>query len=369
MSKIKTIWLAAGGTGGHVFPAISLAHELASHADDICLITDKRGVRLVQNTPAADKITIRHIPSASPFAGSIVKRVNACLILLFGGVCLFGRIVRKRPACIIGFGGYPSFMPALVARLFGIPLIMHEQNAIMGRSNRYLAGRAKLVMTSWPDTQGLPQKAPTLHTGLPIRSEFGAIKTYKPAKNGKLQILVIGGSQGAYLFGTTLVDAILSLPDELKKSVHITHQVRKEQQAEATKRYLNAGISADIDSFFHDMPKQMEQSDIILCRAGASSVAEIASAGRAAILIPFAHALDNHQFANADNLAQQEAAIVLEEKDCSAETLAGLITSLITSAKKRKCLAKAARKYAHVNAAEKMAQAVLHIICQPQETS
>ena len=361
------IWLAAGGTGGHIFPATSLADALVKAGQPVVFITDRRGKKLLDAATETPAYPIEVIPSASPFAGGILRRITACLKLAAGGIILMIKRLKHRPCCVVGFGGYPSFMPAFTARLSGIPLIMHEQNAVMGRSNRALAHSASLVMTSWPETTGLPQTTPHLHTGLPIRSGFDRISAYQPSSKEKLQLLILGGSQGASLFGRMVVEAVTSLPQKMRDSLNICQQVRAEQLDEVQSRYAQAQISATIAPFFADVPQLMAQSDIVLSRAGASSVAEIATAGRAAILIPFAGALDNHQTANAQQLAAHNAAILMEEKDCTAAGIASLITRLATSADTRTSLAQQARAFAHIHAAAAMADTVLGYTDRPQE--
>ena len=369
MTLAQPIWLAAGGTGGHIFPATSLAYQLVGNASSIAIITDRRGKKLLDSYAYSKDIAIRYIPSASPFAGTLFTRLLACLKLGVGGLVLFPQMLIQRPACVISFGGYPSFMPACIAKLLGIPVILHEQNAIMGRSNRLPAKLAKLVMTSWPDTQGLPENANILHTGLPVRNEFTSIKAYHPSPKQTVRILILGGSQGAYLFGELVAEALIDLPLSMRNNMHVTHQVRNEQHGQVKQLYADAGISATIAAFFTDVPQQMADSDLILCRAGASSVAEIATAGRAALLIPLASALDNHQLANAQCLSARHAALVVEETECTPKRLSEQIGAILASREDRVGLAQNARKSGHVNAARKMADAVLQLLRQPQEAS
>lgn len=346
------VWLASGGTGGHVFPALSLADALETKGMDIRMLTDRRGSRLIENYRPYTAL-----PAGSPFAGSVLRRLFAVAKLAIGGVVILAMIARKRPACVIGFGGYPSFMPMLAARLCGIPVLMHEQNAIMGRSNRLLAGWAQLVMTSWHDTSGLPQTANIRHTGLPVRAPFTALPDYQP-HNSRHHILVLGGSQGAYLFGELVLKAITAMPAAIRKQISITHQIRTEQIEKARAQYQDAGMQAEIASFFDDVPEKMAVADIIICRAGASSVAEIASAGRPAIFIPLAGAMDDHQTANARALEADGGAIMINEADCTIELLSDMLSGLLGAPEKRKKMARQARAHSHSGAADKMVGAI-----------
>jgi len=350
------VWLASGGTGGHVFPALSLADALETKGVTICMLTDRRGGRLMAKT--RDFISV---PSGSPFAGSVLRRLIALGKLASGGIIILGLILKMRPSCVIGFGGYPSFMPMLMAKLFGIPVLMHEQNAIMGRSNQLLASWARLIMTSWPATSGLPQQGNVIHTGLPIRQAFSAIPAYQP-DNTSHHILVLGGSQGAYLFGELVVNAITSMPASIRAQITVTHQVREEQIDDARAQYQKANMQAEIASFFDDVPEKMAQADIIICRAGASSVAEIATAGRPAIFIPFAGAMDDHQTANASALEVDGGAVMINEAECSKEALSDMLSGLLGAPQTRKKLASQARLHSHSGAAENMVRAIFNAV-------
>ncbi len=350
------VWLASGGTGGHVFPALSLADALEKKGLRICLLTDSRGKKLI-----AKKRACISVPSASPFVGNLLKRAIALSKLASGGIMIMALIVKMRPKCVIGFGGYPSFMPMIMAKLFGIPVLMHEQNAIMGRSNQLLARKAKLVMTSWSHTTGLPQNSHSVHTGLPIRQAFNDIARYTPHRKHH-HILVLGGSQGAYLFGELVLKAILSLPAAIRNHLIITHQVRDEQIHQVTTDYLNAKIEADIAPFFDDIPEKIAQADMIICRAGASSVAEIASAGRPAIFIPLASAMDDHQTANAQALCDDGGAVMMRESECNSDSLSTLLSDLLGAPNTRQKMAQNARRHSHHNAADKMVHAIFDAV-------
>ena len=349
----RPLWIVAGGTGGHIFPALSLADRLDRNKHSLMMITDRRGQPLIS---AHRSCTV--LPAASPFAGSPLRRLGAMLTLLAGAVSCCVLMLKHRPTAIIGFGGYPAFVPLALGRLFRIPVGLHEQNAVMGKANRMLASLSECTMTSWPHTKGLPDNVTPIHTGLPVRAGFTDLSDYRPVPDGPLHIVISGGSLGARLFGEVIPQAICSLAEDIRARLSIIHQVRDEQRETVEAFYNKHGISAQISSFFSDMPALMATADILICRAGASSVAEVSAAGRAAILVPFAAAADNHQHANAEVLASAGGAIIIPEPELTAERLSGELDSLARSDEKRTALAHSARTLHTQNAAEAMYQAI-----------
>lgn len=360
------IWLAAGGTGGHVFPAIHTADALTSRGFDVFMITDKRGVRLL---PAEMKRAV--IAAASPFAGSLFSRLFALVKLFAGFIQILALLLARRPQALVGFGGYPAAAPTLAAWLLRIPVWLHEQNAVMGRTNQMLAKLARQVFTSWPETTGLPQTARHLHTGLPVGKAFTALPPYQPGKDdGPLHLAVFGGSLGARLFADILPLAVAQLPDQLKQSVKITQQAREDQIAVLKAAYAAQAITADIRPFFADVAGVMASADLIICRAGASTVAELAAAGRPSLLIPFAHALDDHQQANARQLANTGGAELVTEQDASDQHLAKLITDLLSAPDRRQTQARAARTIARPDADKQICTVLeTHLFSPSQEAA
>ena len=345
-----SVWLAAGGTGGHVFPALHTADVLKARGFDVSIITDKRGLRLVP-----ENVQRRTISAASPFAKSLVGRVLALVKLSAGFMQVFILLLRQRPIAIIGYGGYPAAAPTLAAWLLRIPVWLHEQNAVMGRTNQLLSKLVRGVFISWPETIGLPVAARYIHTGLPVATAFFNLRSYANRKETKqLHLAVFGGSLGALLFADILPQAIAKLPANLKSKVRITQQARAEQIEELRNTYAAKKIDADIRPFFTDVAGIMEIADLVICRSGASTVAELAAAGRPSVLIPFARALDGHQLANARQLADIDAAVIVQEPDITADQLAALITTLLSSPKKRLAQANAARTIARPDAALKI---------------
>ena len=351
-SKSKYICLAAGGTGGHVMPAICIAETLLADGHRILLLTDKRGARLI---PA--HIPHKILASASPFAGSAIKRILAFGQLTGGfAACLF-MLATKRPSVLLGFGGYPAAAPICAAWCLGIPAVMHEQNAVIGRTNLMLARFTKTLFTSWPDNDRLPASTPIYQTGLPVRDSFTRIAPYKaPAKkNSSIRLAIFGGSLGAALFAEIIPAALALLPVSLRRRLAVTQQVREEQKIALDAFYKEHEIAAETKTFFENVADVMAEADLVISRAGASSVAEIACAGRAAIFIPFARALDNHQQANARQLCAHKGGILLSEADLSAQSLSEKLAELIKDDKMRQQLAASARRYARPDSARQIA--------------
>lgn len=323
------IMLAAGGTGGHIFPALAVGEYLINHGWSPVFVTDKRGRHMI---PKEYK-TIT-ISAASPFALRLHMRLWRLFQLGMGLLSSACTILWRRPKAVIGFGGYPAVPPVIAAHGLGLPVMLHEQNASMGRANRFLAKRVRLLAASWPDTKGINQdnKTPVIITGTPVRAAFHQIgeNGYTPPQDdAPVRILIAGGSLGAKVFGETVPEALSRLPDEIKARLKLVHQVRSEQIEDVKARYEASGIDANITTFIHDMGAEIKQAHLVICRAGASSVAELAAAGRPALLVPFPHAMDDHQTANAKLVHDIGGGWLTPEAEMSAGSLAGKIAALI----------------------------------------
>ena len=288
------------------------------------------------------KITYRVIASASPFRKGLIAKLSGIISLKIGFVQSVIHMLAQRPKAVIGFGGYPSLAPIVVGRLCRATCILHEQNAVMGRANRLLCKLAHHVALSFTPTKNCPDDVPLTHTGLPVRAAFEAITPYE-VRAAKCHLVVIGGSLGAQIFSDILPSAIAQLPEAHKRNLVITQQARDEHIAMLSSAYASQGISAQVARFYHDIAYLYEQADIIISRAGASSVAEIAAAGRASILIPFAAAMDDHQTGNAANLAENSAALMISEQQATAQNLAAHLQDLIANHEKRTKIAHAAK--------------------------
>ncbi len=325
--------LAAGGTGGHLFPAFALAEELRRRGWPVDLITDMRGDRYGSGFPAR---TVYKVPSAT-LAGKSPVAMARTALTLGRGVLAARKILREvRPAAVIGFGGYPTFPPLLAARQLGIPTALHEQNAVLGRANRMLAKRVDVIATSFETVKmlGGALTAKARFTGNPVRDVViaaAAMPYPELDANSSFNLLVFGGSQGARYFSETLPSALAALPARERQRLRVVHQARDEDMSQVKAAYAAASIAADVAPFFADLPARMAASHLVVARAGASSVAELAVIGRPSILVPLPHSLDNDQLQNANRLADAGGAWCLEQKDGTAQRFTSDVARLMAS--------------------------------------
>ena len=344
------IALAAGGTGGHVFPALAVAEALHGAGIDTLVMTDRRGARLIP--PSGRAI----LAAASPFQRGLPRRAMALLKLGVGLAQALALMLRRRPAAMVGFGGYPSFAPLLAARLTGVPALLHEQNAFLGRANNLLARWTGHLALSWPDTANLPSAVDSFVSGMPVRAAFFAIKPRPGSDDGPLSLMVVGGSLGAAVFAELVPAAVAALPDRIRSRLSVTQQCRAEQLGALTAAYAAIGVRAEIASFFDDMPARFADADLVIARAGASSVAELAAAGRPALLIPFAGAMDDHQTANARQLEVAGGGLCLAEAGLDAADLAVVMARLLGDAACRRTMGLSGRDIAAPDAAKAIAE-------------
>ena len=337
---MRPIVIAAGGTGGHFFPAEALAAALIARGQWIVLMTDARSGAL--DSPVFRGRDQYVLPGAGIAGRGAIRGGRAVFSLTAGVVKARGILNRLRPAAVVAFGGYPSIPPVLGARLLRHrpPVILHEQNAVLGRANRFLARYATMLALSFANTARVPARAATMVTGNPVRPEVMALATeYRPpADDGPLRLLVLGGSLGARVFSDVVPDALAALPEALRLRLHVTQQCRFEDLERVRAAYSASGIHADLAPFFRDVAGLLRDAHLVIARAGASTVAEIAAAGRPAILVPLPGAIDDHQTANARALAEIEGAWIMPQPNAFAaerltETLAHLLTDpgLLTS--------------------------------------
>lgn len=355
------ICLAAGGTGGHVFPAIAVAETLSARGYRTQLFTDKRGAKIaaasIQDASSAP-LGVTVIASASPFQRGIIRRLSALFKLGFGlGQCLL-HFCLKRPTAIIGFGGYPSFAPLFAGGLVRVPRVLHEQNAFLGRANHLLARHAGNLALSWEGTRNLPDNIHIEVTGMPVRDVFhqGSVSASSqksaPAHKGeKLHLAVFGGSQGAAVFASLIPAAIGMLPADIKDRLVITQQARSDQIGALDALYAEMGITATIAPFFADIASHIRQSDLIISRAGASSVAELAALGAPTIFIPFPHAMDDHQTQNAMQMQTLGGGLCLAENDLDAKKLVRHLTDLLNDPSALTDMARKAKQLSRPDAA------------------
>jgi UDP-N-acetylglucosamine--N-acetylmuramyl-(pentapeptide) pyrophosphoryl-undecaprenol N-acetylglucosamine transferase len=268
---------------------------------------------------------------------------------------------RLRPSVAVGFGGYPSLPPILAAQTSRIRTVVHEQNAVAGRANRVLMKRANRVALSFDSvrfTEQLPAAKKTV-TGNPVRAAVSEIGPYlAPSVDGPINLLVFGGSQGARVFGRVTPLAIAQLPEALRQRLRLVQQVRREDVEDVTRAYRDMGLDAELNPFFKDMPARYERAHLVVCRSGASSVAEIEAAGRPALMIPLPNSIDDHQRANARSLGDRGAGWVLDENDCSPQSLAEHLAAILTDRDGLQRAAENARHLARTDAAERLADIV-----------
>jgi UDP-N-acetylglucosamine--N-acetylmuramyl-(pentapeptide) pyrophosphoryl-undecaprenol N-acetylglucosamine transferase len=356
------ILLAAGGTGGHLFPAEALAGALLGRGFAVDLVTDERGTGFAGKLAS---VPVHRIASGGIAGKGIATRARNYARLMVGFLQSRRLLKRLRPAVAVGFGGYPSVPPILAAQTGRIRTVVHEQNAVAGRANRVLMKRANRVALSFDHvrfTEQLPAAKKTV-TGNPVRAAVSEIAVYAaPSADGPLNLLVFGGSQGARMFGRVTPLAIALLPEALRDRLKLVQQVRREDVEEVTKAYREMGLDAELNPFFKDMPARYEAAHLVVCRSGASSVAEIEACGRPALMIPQPNSIDDHQRANARSLSDNGAGWVLDENDCSPETLAQRLTQILTDRDGLQRAAENARGLARTDAAERLADVVAGLV-------
>jgi UDP-N-acetylglucosamine--N-acetylmuramyl-(pentapeptide) pyrophosphoryl-undecaprenol N-acetylglucosamine transferase len=323
-----TILLSAGGTGGHLFPAEALAHELNARGWTVHLATDTRAERYAGTFPA---VRVHAIPSATIGSRNPVSLARA-FWTIWRGAREAGRIIADiRPRAVIGFGGYPTLPPLWAATRRGVPTIIHEQNGVMGRANRALAARVTAIAGGFLKATG-PHAAKIVETGNPVRQAVldAANTPYAaPAAEGPIRLLVFGGSQGARFFSDTVPDALGHLPEAMRSRLQVVQQARPEDQDRVRGRYEALGIEAEVAPFFADLPARMAAAHLVVSRAGASTVLELSVIGRPSILVPLPHALDDDQGHNARVLVDADGAIVRRQEGIDTANLAADIAGLL----------------------------------------
>ncbi len=358
------VLLAAGGTGGHLFPAEALAEALARRGATIELATDERAERYGKRFPGRQI----HVIASETFRGrgvAALARTGAIMsVALARAFLLIGRI---KPAVVVGFGGYPTVPPVLAASLRRIPTIIHEQNAVMGRANTFLAPRVTAIATSFP---GVLDRAPSLAhkataTGNPVRPAViaAAARPYaSPAADGLFRLLVFGGSQGARIMSEIVPAAIAELDQGMRLRLMLAQQTRGEDLGEVRDAYARLRISAEVAPFFADLPGRIADAHLVVARSGASTVAELGAIGRPAILVPLPHALDQDQHANAAILENAGGAVRLRQDEFSPQRLAAEIMALAGAPGRLAAMAAAAKSAGAIDAAERLADLVLDTV-------
>jgi UDP-N-acetylglucosamine--N-acetylmuramyl-(pentapeptide) pyrophosphoryl-undecaprenol N-acetylglucosamine transferase len=360
----RLVMLAAGGTGGHLFPAQALAEELTARGFRIHLMTDERVRDYGKNFPAQD---IHIVPSATLSLSDPLKLPSRALKLWNGYRTSKALFRRFAPAAVAGFGGYPSLPPLLAAVHQNVPTLVHEQNAVLGRANRMLAKSVNAVATSFPTVLHVPENArhKIKHTGNPVRSvvmEQARAPYPKLDQTSPIQLLIFGGSQGARVFADIMPGTLALLPIELRKRLRVTQQCREEDLARTTEAYTASGIQAELNPFFMDIPRRMAASHLVVCRSGASSIAELGVIGRPAVLVPLPHALDNDQLKNAESFASAGAGFVQPQNAIIPQTFADMLAGLLNKPQSLKDAADAALRHGQPKAAQHLADLLQSIM-------
>lgn len=345
--------IAAGGTGGHMFPAQALAELLLAQGWRVKLSTDDRGARYAGGFPEAVERQV--VKSATTARGGLSSKLAAPFKIAAGVLAARRAFRRDRPSVVIGFGGYPTIPALSAAHLMGLPRMIHEQNGVMGRVNRMFAARVhRVACGTWPTI--LPQGISGQHVGNPVRGAVldRAASPYVAPGDGALNLLVIGGSQGARVLSQVVPAAIAALPPDLRARLQVSHQARPEDADQVTAAYAAAGIAAEVQPFFTDVPDRIAAAHLVISRSGASSLADITVIGRPAILIPFAAATGDHQTANAQALADAGAAHVHPESVLDADSLTRDIRAILTDPAQATAMAQAALTLARPDAARRL---------------
>jgi UDP-N-acetylglucosamine--N-acetylmuramyl-(pentapeptide) pyrophosphoryl-undecaprenol N-acetylglucosamine transferase len=363
MDTAPLILLAAGGTGGHLFPAEALGVELLRRGLRVRLATDSRALRYsgLFSTDTIDVVPSETLRGRSPWSLAYTAA------MLAAGTAVSVKLMRtSKPKAVVGFGGYPTLPPLLAARLFGVPGIIHEANAVLGRANRFLSSRVSAIATSLP---GVLDRDPTLAgktttVGTPMRPAIlaaAAVKFVIPPATGPFRLLVVGGSQGARVMADVVPGAIERLEPALWSRLILTQQVRDEDMGRVRAIYERLKINVELAPFFSDLPARLASSHLVISRSGAGTVAELAAIGRPSILVPLPGSIDQDQFANAGVLAQANGALRIPQSEFTPDRLAAEISALAAEPARLSKMATSARSVGRLDAAERLADLVMKV--------
>jgi len=361
MDTAPLILLAAGGTGGHLFPAEALGVELIKRGLRVRLVTDDRALRY---SGLFSKDMIDVVASETARGRNPLQLAYAGLTLAAGTLSAFGLMRRLKPAAVVGFGGYPTLPPLIAARLAGIPRIIHDANAVLGRANRFLSRHVSAIATSLP---GVLDRDPALASktttvGTPMRPAIltaAATGYVAPEVNGQFRMLVVGGSQGARIMSDIVPGAIERLEPALWSRLVLTQQVRDEDMTRVRAVYDRLKIECELAPFFTDLPARLAANHLIVSRSGAGTVAELAAIGRPSILVPLPGAIDQDQMANAGVLSQVNGALRIPQTEFTSDRLASEISALAADPQRLAAMAAAARSVGRLDAAERLADLVM----------
>jgi UDP-N-acetylglucosamine--N-acetylmuramyl-(pentapeptide) pyrophosphoryl-undecaprenol N-acetylglucosamine transferase len=353
------VFLAAGGTGGHVFPAEALAEELTNRGHALTLVTDRRGQ---SHGGRLGQLDTRRILAGGIAGRGAVARLRGMVELGLGTIQAWSLLRAARPDVVVGFGGYASLPTMLAAIQLGLPTVVHEQNAVPGRANRLLAPRVTRYAVSFAKTLRPRGARPNL-VGMPVRPAILALREsaayVASAGEAPFHLLVTGGSQGARVFSTLVPEALGLLGADHKARLRVIQQARPEDLEDAKARYATLGVAAELSHFFADLPERLRDAHLVICRSGASTMGELAALGRPAILVPYPHAIDDHQTANARTLDEAGGAWLMPQDHLSAEALAQRLADLMDQPKVLCRAAACARATGVPDAAARLADLVI----------
>lgn len=321
----RTIMIMAGGTGGHIFPALAVAEYLREQGWTVIWVGSRAGMeaRLIPHRG----YTMAWVRFSGVRGRNLLQAALLPLHLLVAFWQTARTIFSHRPHVVLGMGGYVSFPGAMMAALFNRPLVIHEQNSVAGLANRVLAKIADRVLTTFPEA--FREATAVIITGNPVRSEIATMappeNRYR-ARGGRLRVLVMGGSQGARALNTTVPDALALVSESARPRV--LHQAGAANLESVRRRYEECGVSADVADFIADIAGRYAESDLVICRAGATTVAEIAAAGVASLLVPYPHSVDDHQNINARFLADRGAALLIPQTEFTPQRLAEVLADV-----------------------------------------
>ena len=352
--------IAAGGTGGHMFPAQALADAMLEKGWRVKLFTDARGARYTQGFADAVEVTV--VKSATFARGGILAKLLAPFSIIGGIAAAKLNMWRDRPSVVVGFGGYPAIPAMSAAWALRIPRMIHEQNGVLGRVNQLFARRVdRVACGTWPTE--LPRGVNGVHTGNPVRAAVmeRAGAPYIPPGDYPISILVLGGSQGARIMSDVVPPAIANLPEHLRRNIRISHQARPEDIERVTNYYESELLRADVRSFFHDVPHRLADAQIVISRSGASTVADTCIVGRPAIWVPLASAIRDEQTANARQLVEAGGAVIMAESEFEVGPLTAKLSDLLSDANLMSAMAQAALSCSVPDATERLVALVEEI--------
>ena len=359
--------IAAGGTGGHMFPAQALAEAMLARGWRVRLTTDARGARYTSGFPPETEIV--EIRSATFARGGVVAKLAAPFQIGAGTIGAVLSFLRDKPAVVVGFGGYPTIPAMAAAYLLKQPRMIHEQNGVLGRVNALFAPRVDAVACgTWPTA--LPEGVEGYHVGNPVRAAIleRAEAGYISPGDYPMEVLVIGGSQGARILSDVVPPAIAGLPMKMLQNLRVSHQARGEDQERVAKYYAEHGIKADVQPFFSDVPRRLTEAQLVISRAGASSVADLSVIGRPSILIPFAAATGDHQTANARGLVEAGGAIMVPESKANPEAMTEMILSVLDNPDGAMQMARSAAGFGKPDATEALVGMVEELAAKGQSS-